>query len=146
MFGRVILMAQSVKDIMTRRTVTMDRETPVLDAAKAMREADIGDVMVTESDRLCGIVTDRDIVVRVLADERDPSATQLGAICSGDVVSVAPDDSIDMAVAKIRDRGIRRLPVLENGQPVGILSIGDLAIERDSDSALADISAAPPNE
>jgi CBS domain-containing protein len=110
-----------------------------------MKDRDIGDVVVRQDDGICGIVTDRDIVVRAVAQGREPALVRLASICSDDVTSVKPDDPIDTAVALMRERALRRIPVVENGQPVGIVTMGDLALHRDPNSVLADVSAAPPN-
>lgn len=91
-----------------------------------------------------GLATDRDLVVRALADETGPTA-RVGGIVSRDSATVGPDDDLNKAVALMRGRAVRRLPVVENGRPVGMVSIGDLAMEKDQDSAPADISAAEPN-
>jgi CBS domain-containing protein len=139
-------MAAKIAEVMTPRPVTMSPDAPVAEAASAMRDADVGDVLIVRGKDLVGIVTDRDIAVRVVADGQDPRSTTVGEISSGDVTAVSPEDDIDRAVALMRDKALRRLPVVESGQPVGIVSIGDLAVERDSTSALADISAAPPNK
>jgi CBS domain-containing protein len=138
-------MAPTVRDVMTTNPVTLPAEAPVLDAAKKMREADIGDVIVLDGDSICGVVTDRDIVVRVLAEEREPAGTKLGEICSRDLATVSPDDDLTQAGDLMRERTVRRVPVVENGKPVGVVSMGDLALERDPDSALGEISAAAPN-
>jgi CBS domain-containing protein len=84
--------------------------------------------------------------VRVVADEQDPRATPLKQICSSELRLVGPEDSIDDAIAIMREHAVRRLPVVEDGQPVGIVSIGDFAQDRDERSALADISSATPNQ
>lgn len=140
-------MPQSIREVMTPNPISLSDSAPVLDAAQAMRDSNIGDVIVLDqSDELCGIVTDRDIVVRVLAEGKDPQATSLSEICSSDVITLAPDDAVGDAVKLMKEKAVRRVPVLEGGKPIGIVSIGDLAIERDSDSALADISAAKPNK
>jgi CBS domain-containing protein len=110
-----------------------------------MRDEDIGDVIVMDDGKVCGIVTDRDVVVRALAEDRDPKSTKVAEICSRDLTTIAPGDPIDKAVKLMRERSIRRLPVVQGDRPVGIVSIGDLAQDRDPESALADISAAPPN-
>jgi len=103
-------------------------------------------VVVLENNQLCGIVTDRDIVVRVLADGGDPAMVTVGEICSRELTTVPPTASIDDVVRLIRQKAIRRLPVVEeDGEVVGIVSIGDIAVARDRESALADVSAAPPN-
>ena len=117
-----------------------------LEAAQMMRGNDIGDVIVLEDDRLFGILTDRDIVVRGLAERSDPKTIPVGEICSRDLTTIEPTASVEQAVRLMREKAIRRLPVVdESGDVMGIVSIGDVAVERDPQSALADISAAPPN-
>lgn len=135
----------TVREVMTTDPVALDASEPVDEAARRMKAEDIGDVIVLQDGQICGVVTDRDIVVRVLAEGRDPNQTQLGEVCSREVASVSPDDDLTAAGDLMRDRAVRRVPVVENGRPVGIVSIGDLAIERDPDSALSHISAAPPS-
>jgi CBS domain-containing protein len=139
-------MATKIRDIMCKDPETIARNRSVREAAEIMKERGIGDVLVIEEDgRLCGIVTDRDLVVRGLAEGRDPDETPIGDLCSGTIVTLEPDAGIEEAVSMMRDRAIRRIPIVDHGNPVGIVSIGDLARERDPDSALAQISAAPPN-
>ncbi len=139
-------MPKKIRDLMTTELVTFPADATVLDAAKCMRDAGIGGVIVLEDDAICGIVTDRDLVVRAIARERDPRTTTLGDICSRDLTTVAPDDQIGRAIQLMRDKAVRRLPVVEKGQPVGILSLGDLVLDRDRESALAAISMAPANQ
>jgi CBS domain-containing protein len=137
---------QSVQDVMTPNPMVLEATASVMDAAELMRESDIGDVIVVEDDHLAGIVTDRDIVVRVLAQGSDPTAVTVGEICSREPTTILPTASIGDAVRLIREKAIRRLPVVEDGgEVVGIVSIGDIAVARDRRSALGDISAAPPN-
>lgn len=138
-------MATTVRDVMTRQPVTCEVSTTIEAAARLMRDHDIGDVLVCDGEMLRGIVTDRDIVVRCIAGGVDPSRSILGDICTGGVLSVGPDTSTDDAARTMRDSAIRRLPVVEGGRPIGIVSLGDLAVENDPDSVLADISAAEPN-
>jgi CBS domain-containing protein len=138
-------MAQLVRDVMTPKVVTLPSSASIMDAARKMKENDIGDIVVLDGGRLCGIVTDRDIVVRGIADGTDPKSLTVEDVCSSDVVSVSPDDEIDRAVALMRDKAIRRLPVMEDGVPIGIVSLGDLAQARDQRSALGQISTAPAN-
>jgi signal-transduction protein with cAMP-binding, CBS, and nucleotidyltransferase domain len=138
-------MAQKIKDIMTASPITLTADRPVTDAATAMKENGIGDVIVMTDGKMCGLVTDRDIVVRVIAQGREPQTTKLGDVCSRDIESVGPDDDVDRVIDLVRKRSIRRVPVVDSGKPVGIVSIGDLAMERDQKSALADVSAAAPN-
>lgn len=139
-------MAERIRDVMTSNPQTLPESTIVREAAEAMRANDIGDVVVVDDNgNLSGILTDRDIVVRVVAEGRDPRATRIGDIASRELTAVSPDDPVERAVQLMRDRAIRRLPAVEKNKVVGIVSIGDLALDRDPDSALADISAAPPN-
>src|ERR1700710_1764837 len=139
-------MAATVSDVMTRDPETIEADVPVLEAARRMRDADIGNVVVLDNGRVVGIVTDRDIVVRVVAEELDSSTPVREACSAGDLQTVGPDTSLQQAVQLMRANAIRRLPVVENDHAVGILSLGDLAIEQDENSALADISAAEPND
>lgn len=138
-------MAQ-IRDVMTKDPQILPASASLVDAARLMRDEDIGPVIVVEGDQVVGIVTDRDIVVRAVAEDRPPSGTTVADVASRDLTTVSPDDSLDDAVRLMRERAVRRLPVVEAGKPVGIVALGDLAVERDPDSALADISAAEPNE
>ena len=140
-------MGQTLKEVMTHDPVALSASSPVTEAAQAMRDSDIGDVIVLDDgNQVCGIVTDRDIAVQVVADNRDASNTKLGEICSRDVATLSPDSSVGEAVKMMSDRAIRRIPVVDGGRPVGIVSLGDLAVVRDPESALADISAAPSDQ
>lgn len=139
-------MTQSIIEVMTPNPVSLPAGSPLQEAARCMKERDIGDVIVLDNGTVCGVVTDRDIVVRAVAENRDPATTKLGDICSRDLVTLTPADSVEDAIELMRERAIRRVPIIENGAPVGIVSIGDLAVERDPQSALADISMANPND
>lgn len=144
--GRGMPQGQTVRDVMTPEPASLDSSASVLDAARLMRENDIGDVVIVDGDQVCGIVTDRDIVVRVLSEGTDPAGVTVGDICSRELTTIAPTASVNEAVRLIREKAIRRLPVVgQGGEVVGILTIGDLALSQDPNSALADISAAPPN-
>jgi CBS domain-containing protein len=125
--------------------LTVDARTTIESAAQVMRENDIGDVLVTEDGVLRGILTDRDIVVRAIASGRHPAATATGEVCSAAIQTVGADDPTEQAAEIMREHALRRLPVIEDSRLVGIVSIGDLAVADDPKSALADISAAPPN-
>jgi CBS domain-containing protein len=106
----------------------------------------VGDVLIVDDGRLHGVLTDRDIVIRAVATGRDASATSVSEICSDNPAVVQPDTSAAEAVKALREGKVRRLPVVDgNGHPVGVVSIGDLARDRDPKSVLADISGAPPN-
>jgi len=137
-------MAKTIKDAMSTQPASLPVSATVADAARQMRERDIGDVLVEQEGRLAGIVTDRDIVVRVMAEGRDVNS-KLGDIVSSEVVCITPAESADDAIRLMRERALRRVPVVENGRPVGIVSLGDLAGERDPRSVLGEISNAPPN-
>jgi len=139
-------MPQRISEMMTSNPVAMTTDATLQAAAQAMRDRDIGDVIVTKPDgSLCGIVTDRDIVVRGIAEGVDPGSATLDDVCKHQVVTVGPDEPVAAAVKAMEEHAIRRLPVVDNGSLVGIVSIGDLAVERDPESALGEISAAPPN-
>jgi CBS domain-containing protein len=138
-------MAETIAEVMMPRPLTVDSAATIPVAAQLMRDSDIGDVLVVDDGRLRGILTDRDIVVRAVAAGGDIRETAVGDCCSGDVQTVGPREDMDHAVRVMREHALRRLPVVEDGQLVGIVSIGDLAVERDPGSALADISAAAPN-
>ena len=138
-------MVQQIRDLIPPHPVVLPGTASVHEAARAMRNADIGDVIVIENNRVCGIITDRDIVVRTLAEARDPATTTLADICSHPLLVVSPTDSVEKAVRLMGTHALRRLPVVEGGQPVGIVSLGALAVARDPSSALGEISAAPPD-
>ena len=131
---------------MTRDPRTVNADDPIVDAARIMRDRDIGDVIVLQNGDVGGIVTDRDIAVRGVADGRDPQSTSVSEVCTTGIETIEPNASVDDALRKMREADIRRLPVVEGGRPVGIISLGDLAVEREPDSTLADISAAAPDQ
>jgi CBS domain-containing protein len=135
----------TVRDMMTTSPRTFEMDAGIVEAARAMADENIGDVIVCAGGNVRGIVTDRDIAVRVVAQDRNPADTTVGDVCSSDLVTVFPDDDLDEAVDLMRQHAVRRIPVVADGRPVGILSLGDLAIERDSDDVLEDISTAPAN-
>jgi CBS domain-containing protein len=138
-------MAQSIRDVMTAHPVALSATASVVEAAQAMRDANIGDVIVVENDRICGMVTDRDITIRGVARGGNISSLTLGDLCSRELTTVAPTDSVDDAVRLMREKALRRLPVVEGGKPVGIVSLGDLALTQNPNSMLGTISAAPSN-
>ena len=131
---------------MTRDPRTVNADDTIVDAARTMRDSDIGDVVVMDGGQVSGIVTDRDIVVRGVAEGRDAESTAVGEVCTTGIETIDPDASVDDALRIMREHDIRRLPVTKNGRPVGIISLGDLAVEREPESTLADISAASPDE
>jgi CBS domain-containing protein len=138
-------MTQTVEDVMTKNPVTLAGDSTVTDAARKMREANIGPVLVADNGNILGIVTDRDIVVRVIAEGKDPATTQLDSICSDKLVTLDPESPVGAAIAMMKEKAIRRVPVVKDGHVVGIVSLGDLAADREPKSALGKISEAPPN-
>ena len=111
-----------------------------------MRDGDVGAIIVQNDGAIAGIVTDRDIAIRAVADRRDPE-TPVGEICSPNLVGLEPSATVEAATTLMKDNAVRRLPVVEGGRPIGIVSLVDLvaAKERDVGKVLAGISAAPPN-
>lgn len=138
-------MAQPIKDAMTKKPASLPATSTVADAAQQMRDLGIGDALIEQDGRLTGIVTDRDLVVRALAEGRD-ATSKLSDIVSSELVYISPTDTAEDAIRLMRERAVRRVPVVENGKPIGIVSLGDLAAERDPDSVLGEISSAPPNQ
>lgn len=139
-------MATTVADVMTANPGTIDRQDSARDAARLMAGNDAGDVIVTDNGTLFGIVTDRDIAVRLVAQDK-PASTPVAEIISDSAIeTVEPGTLLDDAIEVMRARSVRRLPVVQDGRPVGVVSLGDLAIERDPGSALADVSAAKGNK
>jgi CBS domain-containing protein len=134
-----------IRDVMTPAPVTVASTDMVLSAAKAMKEQGVGVLPVITDGLLTGILTDRDITVRVLAEGRDPASVRVGDVCTADVVVVGLDDDVDEVIRLVHERAVRRVPVVDDGVPMGIVSIGDLALAKDEGSALADVSSAPPN-
>ncbi|OLB79605.1 MAG: signal transduction protein [Actinobacteria bacterium 13_2_20CM_2_71_6] len=137
--------ALTVGEIMTRDVVRLQVDTTIDEAARVMRDQEIGDVVVVDNDRLVGVVTDRDIVVRGVAEGHDPRATTLGSVVSKDLVTVRPGDTLQEAALLMRDRAVRRVLVRDENGLVGIVSIGDLAVDLDPESVLGGISGADPN-
>ena len=138
-------MGKSLRDVMTKNPVTLDAELSAVEAAKHMRNENVGNVLVTRNDALCGIVTDRDLVVRCLADNQDAKIMRLGQLCSEELVTLPKDAEVADAVKVMTEKSIRRVPVVDGKKPIGIVSLGDLAVSQDRKSALGEISAARPN-
>ncbi|MFE2614578.1 CBS domain-containing protein [Micromonospora chalcea] len=135
-----------VSDVMTRQVIYLPAETPLDEAARVMKESDIGDVVVTDGATLAGMLTDRDIVVRAVAERADPGTTTIGSIITREVVMIEQHCTANEAAALMRERNIRRVLVCDNDRKlVGIVSLGDLAMQLNPQSALSDISEAAPN-
>ena len=126
------------RDIMTTDVKTVDRATSIREVASVMRDADVGSLPVVEDGKLVGIVTDRDIVVRSLAEDRDPS-TSVGYAMTSDVFSVKPDDFVFEAIRLMGDKQVRRIPVVsEDGALAGIIAMADIALETEDDREIAE--------
>ncbi|AMW13982.1 oxidoreductase [Streptomyces qaidamensis] len=138
-------MAEYVKDVMTAGVVAVRPDASLVEAAQLMRTQNIGDVVVAEGQDVIGVLTDRDITVRAVAEGIDPMTVSARIACTPNPVTVTPDDRVATAVTLMREHAVRRLPVVENGLPVGIVSLGDVAEAEDPASALADISRAEPD-
>jgi CBS domain-containing protein len=134
-----------------QRPITLPASATVREAAALMRDRDIGDVLVMDdSGALTGIVTDRDVVIRVVAQGADPDKATLADACTRDPVTIEATDSVDDAAAVMREHALRRLPVVAGGAAKvrGVISLGDVAMQGErngAESVLADISRAPAN-
>lgn len=135
----------NVRDVMTSEPITMDVNTVISAVARQMRDEAIGDVIVTDGGRLCGIVTDRDIAVRAVASDADPRATTVRDVLTREPVTVAPDDDIKAAEGLMRTHAVKRLPVVEGDRIVGVVALGDIEVEETPDSLEAAIAAEDPN-
>jgi CBS domain-containing protein len=141
-------MAKKARDIMTPECKCIGENETVLDAAKKLAELDVGSMPICgEDDRLKGMLTDRDIVVKVLAQGKDPASTKAGELATQDeVVTIGADDSIDEALRTMTEHKVRRLPVIDGRECVGILSQADIATNIDEEKVgdlVEAISAAP---
>ena len=123
----------SIRDVMTSNPTSCEPSTTVVDAAKVMAQEDVGPVPIVDGGRVVGIVTDRDLVVRVLAEGRDPNSTTIGEIASADLVTVQPDSDLNEALNLMAQNQVRRLPVVEGDQLVGIVAQADVARAADEE-------------
>ena len=132
-----------VREIMTKDVATATLDSSVEDVATMMKEDDTGAIPVLDDGELAGIVTDRDIVIRCIAEGKDPAETTVEDILTEELHTIEPDVDVDEAARMMADRQIRRLPVVEAGELIGVISLGDIAVKEDSDTAgesLQDIS------
>ncbi len=140
-------MAKTAREVMTEDCECIGESETVLDAAKKMSQLDVGALPICgDDDRLKGMLTDRDIVVKVLAEGKDPDSTKAGELGEGKPVTIGADDSVSEALATMKDHAVRRLPVIDGHQLVGIVTQGDLAKQIDEEEVgelVEAISAAP---
>lgn len=134
-----------IKDIMTQSVVSIAPEESVEVAARTMTRHNIGALPVCSGGKLCGMLTDRDIVTRCLAANRQPGATQVRQVMTEQVTAVAPDMQTGVAAHLMGRLQVRRLPVVEGGKLCGMVSLGDMAVREetvmDAGDALADVSS-----
>jgi CBS domain-containing protein len=135
----------TVREVMTRDPITMDVNTVIAAVARQMRDAFISDVIVTDGDRVRGIVTERDILVRAVAEDADPRATTASQVLTRDLVTVAPDDDIKAAEGLMRVHAIKHLPVCDGDRLVGIVALADIAVEEAPNSLFAQVEVEDPN-
>ncbi|RSL29588.1 CBS domain-containing protein [Salibacterium salarium] len=136
----------SIQDVMTTNVETCKPDDTVYEAAKKMKEYHIGSIPVTQEDNLMGMITDRDIVLRCIA-EKKPETTKISDVMSSSIITAEPDMDVHEAARMMAEKQIRRLPIVENQQLAGIAALGDLAVEEGTDEeasfALNEISEKP---
>jgi signal-transduction protein with cAMP-binding, CBS, and nucleotidyltransferase domain len=133
-------MDAKVRDVMTPGPIGVDYDQSVGEAARAMRDWGVGAILVVSNGSLYGLVTDRDLVVRAMAVGRGADEP-VGPLSSANLIGVDADADVHEAMRLMRQHGVRRLPVLEDGQVAGIVSLGDLAMQDEPDLAFAQLSA-----
>ncbi|WP_329125349.1 CBS domain-containing protein [Streptomyces sp. NBC_01465] len=138
-------MATLVREVMTAGVAAVRPDASLVEAAQLMRAQDIGGVLVAQDDRLIGVLTDRDITLRAVADGADPLTVSAQAVCTLSPVCVGPDDTVETAISLMRKHAVRRLPVVGDGRPLGVVSLGDLARDLEPGSVLGEISRAAPD-
>jgi CBS domain-containing protein len=123
---------KGIREVMTSNPRTIESGTPVAEAAKLMRDEDVGLAPVVEGDRLVGTLTDRDIAIRVVAEGKDPASTPVREVASTDVVTVTPEQDLDEALSLMAQHQVRRVPVVEqDGRLVGVVAQADVARQSD---------------
>ena len=129
-----------VRDVMTPGPIGVDYYQSIGEAARTMRDWGVGAVLVVSNESLYGLVTDRDLVVRAVAEARGADEP-VGPLSSGNLIGVDADANVREAMRLMREHAVRRLPVLENGQVAGIVSLGDLAMQDEPVLSFAQLSA-----
>jgi CBS domain-containing protein len=127
--------AKTVRDAMTAAVRAASPTDSLADAAQLMKQEDVGSLPVVEGGRLIGIVTDRDIVVRAIAERVDPQSVRVAEVASHEVVTVESEQDLDEALNLMARHRVRRLPVVQEGKLVGVLAQADIAIEVDDKKA-----------
>ena len=130
---------QAISEIMSREVSVLNPSSTLRQAAEQMKAQDVGSVPVCDGQKLVGMITDRDIAVRAVAEGRDPNATRVSDVMSGDVVWCFEDASTEEVAAKMADRQVRRVPVVNRDQKlVGIVALADLATSQQGSDVKAD--------
>ena len=125
-------MGKDIRGVMTSNPRTVEADKPVADAAKLMRDEDVGLAPVVEGDRLVGTLTDRDIAIRVVAEGKDPASTTVREVASTEVVTVKPEQDLDEALRLMAEHQVRRVPVVEeDGRLIGVVAQADVARQSD---------------
>ena len=137
-------MDAKVRDVMTPGPIGVDYYQSIGEAARTMRDWGVGAVLVVSDESLYGLITDRDLVIRAVAEAR-AADEPVGPLSSGNLVGVNADADVDEAARLMREHAVRRLPVIEDGQVAGMVSMGDLGLRDDPASALAELSLATAN-
>ena len=135
-------MPKTAREIMTGSPECVGEKDSILDAAKKLQKLDVGAMPICgEDNRLKGMLTDRDIVVKVLAEGKDPSSTTAGELGQGKPVTIGADDDIDLLLKTMADHKVRRLPVIDGHELIGIVSQADVAnnLEEDEVGKLVDV-------
>lgn len=143
--GGSMMDIREIRQVMTAVPETVELGAPIRDAAALMERTDIGNVIVVDDEQVKGIVTDRDITVRVVAAGRDPATALVSDILTAFPATIASTASVHEAIELMREHDVRRLPVVEAGRPIGVVALADLSTSPEAQALLADISLAPPN-
>ena len=140
-------MAKIVRDAMTEGPRSIGASASVVEAARLMRKEHIGSLPITENEQLVGMITDRDITTRVVAEAADPNLTSVGDVYSRDLISIEPEGDLDEALQLMARHQVRRLPVVEDGRLVGIVAQADIALkENEKTGALVEAISEPSQE
>ena len=125
-------MGKTIRDVMTSNPCTIDADKDIVYAAKMLKDEDVGVAPIVEGDQLIGVLTDRDIAIKVVAEGRDPQTTKVRDIASKDIVTIDPQQNLDEALRLMAQHQVRRLPVVEeDGKVVGIVAQADIALAGD---------------
>ncbi|WP_428951326.1 CBS domain-containing protein [Streptomyces sp. cg35] len=137
-------MADVVREVMTPGVVAVRPDASLVEAAQLMRAQGTGDVLVADAGRILGVLTDRDITLCAVADGADPLTVSAHAVCTPDPVAIGPDEVVSVAAELMREHALRRLPVVENGRAVGMVSLGDLTLHRSHADGPGAVSGGSP--